>query len=107
MGGPAIVVNELWRDDARYNTVLFNVWKEPLHTIFPPTVREWSGTDMHLWKEGSVRIEDGEPIPQNLKETLPEYGQLDLLKRVGGSVRLPLCAGCFLFSRCVSLVLAT
>jgi len=77
--GPAIVVNELWRDDARYNTVLFNVWKEPLHTIFPPTVREWSGTDMHLWKEGSVRIEDGEPIPQNLKETLPEYGRLDNL----------------------------
>jgi hypothetical protein len=74
--GPAVIVNELFKGSSEYGD-LCRPWKEPLNTIFPPEVREWSCTNMHLWNTGSLRIEDGEPIPAALKEALPEYGALD------------------------------
>lgn len=73
--GPAVICNSLYKGRSKYGD-LYRKWKEPLNTIFPPEVREWSCTNMQLWDSGSMRIEEGEPIPAALKEALPEYGAL-------------------------------
>lgn len=73
--GPRIVCNVLYQ--TQWPELLTTTWTEPLNTMFPPDVREWSGTNMHLWDSGSLVIEDGEPIPQFLKDALPEYACLD------------------------------
>jgi len=75
--GPAIIANSLWMRDSRYAPHLHRMWKEPLNSIFPPQVREWSCTNMHAWNTGSLIIQDGEAIPQQLKDTVPEYAHLD------------------------------
>lgn len=74
--GPAIIFNSKWKGTQKYAPELTRTWSQPLQTIFPPSVREWSVSDMHLWDHGSLVIEDGEPIPQRLKDLLPEYGRL-------------------------------
>jgi len=82
--GPFIVVNVTWRDNsgwafcagAKYHDKLMEKWKEPLNSIFPPTVREFSISNMHEWNTGSLVIEGGHPIPKLLKTKNPEYAQL-------------------------------
>ena len=74
--GPALVFNSIWRSSSKYAPEFTRMWMEPLQTIFPPEVREWSVSDMHRWDSGSLVIDDGEPIPQRLKDALPEYGRL-------------------------------
>jgi len=82
--GPAIVVNIKWKDGQYwpfcngrpYREKLAGQWSEPLNTIFPPSVREFSTTDMHLWNTGSLVIQGGQAIPQTLKDNNAEYAQL-------------------------------
>lgn len=76
--GPALIANVKFQTviDNDYAARFFQRWQEPLQTIFPPEVREWSCTDMHAWNTGSLRIEGGEPIPQSLKDLVPEYAGL-------------------------------
>lgn len=82
--GPAIVVNIKWKDMScwefckgqPYSQVLASKWKDPLNAIFPPSVREFSTTDMHSWNTGSLVIQGGQAIPENLKNNNPEYTNL-------------------------------
>lgn len=76
--GPAIVANTKWQtlvlngDTQPYSTRLSGSWKEPFQTIFPPEVREFSSTDMHLWRSGSLVVTGGMPIPPGAHR-LAEY----------------------------------
>jgi len=54
--GPAIVNNYIWKDYANAAPVMWD-WKEPLQSMFPQSVREWSATNMHNWPSGSMIIE--------------------------------------------------
>lgn len=54
--GPAIINNVLWKDDNRYTKCNIETFKEPLQTNFPPSVREWSKTDMQNWSYGSLKV---------------------------------------------------
>jgi len=73
--GPAIINNVIWKGNSR-NTSIDQPWPEPLQSIFPQSVREWSDTDMHQWNTGSLMIRGGEAIPQKLKDSVPEYARL-------------------------------
>merc|ERR1712183_512301 len=78
--GPAIICNEIWKANSfagskPYEDVFKGAWKEPLNTVFPPEVREFSKTDMHKWNTGSLVIEDGQAIPEFV-DSLPEYARL-------------------------------
>ena len=57
--GPAIINNIRWKDDSRYAPAVEATWKEPLQTNYPPSVREWSSSDMHDWSYGSLIVECG------------------------------------------------
>lgn len=79
--GPAIVVNVKWKDTVffkqrPYGAVLGEPWKEPLNTIFPQNVREFSSSDMHLWNTGSLVIQGMQPIPRQIKDSIAEYALL-------------------------------
>lgn len=54
--GPAIVNNRIWKSYSRAAPVMWD-WKEPLQSMFPQSVREWSDTNMHQWPSGSMIIE--------------------------------------------------
>jgi len=54
--GPAIINNIIWKEDSRYKDCNTETFKEPLQTNFPPSVREWSKTDMQNWSYGSLKI---------------------------------------------------
>merc|ERR1712070_170399 len=80
--GPAIVVNVKWKTNQwpfthgkPYSEKLFETWAEPLNSIFPSAVREFSCSDMHLWNSGSVIISGGEAIPSKL-DAVGEYHAL-------------------------------
>jgi len=80
--GPAIVVNVLWKDHKwpftgghPYSKKLFGDWKQPLSSIFPAAVREFSCSDMHAWNAGSLVISSGEAIPSQLDD-VDEYSAL-------------------------------
>jgi len=75
--GPAIVANVRWKNDSYhfgrpYSEKLFEAWPEPLNSIFPVSVREFSCSDMHQWNSGSVIISGGEAIPSKL-DAVEEY----------------------------------
>lgn len=77
--GPAIVVNTKWKDSSwpfckgrRYAEVLKQEWEGKLQTIFPPDVREFSCSDMHLWNTGSLIIQGGQSVPQEVDQ-IDEY----------------------------------
>jgi len=82
--GPAIVVNVQWKDQScwsfcggkPYSEKLSEKWKEPLQTIFPPEVREFSASDMHQWNTGSLVIQGGQAFPKRLDE-VEEYNVLE------------------------------
>lgn len=71
--GPAIVCNTAYLKHHRSR--LFSTWNEPLNTIFPCDVREFSTSNMHDWASGSVIIEDGQVLPQSL-DAIEEYKSL-------------------------------
>merc|ERR1712048_1138660 len=78
--GPAILVNVNFRNDTfhrgrRYEDHLHSVWANPLNAIFPPSVREFSCTNMHAWHTCSLVIEGGQSIPRAL-DARPEYARL-------------------------------
>ena len=54
--GPAIVNNVLWVDDDRYKGVNTKEFNEELQPYFPQSVRSWSATNMHTWRDGSLEI---------------------------------------------------
>ncbi|HAS40226.1 MAG TPA: hypothetical protein DCS93_07095 [Microscillaceae bacterium] len=54
--GPAVINNVIWKNDSRYNKVMNQTFPPALQAIFPPSVREWSSSDMHKWSYGSVKI---------------------------------------------------
>ena len=55
--GPAIVNNVLWADDDQYNEVNTKNFNEELQPYFPQSVRSWSTTNMHTWRDGSLEIQ--------------------------------------------------
>ena len=57
--GPAIINNSIWRDYDVYRKPVERSWKEPLQTIYPQSVREWSVGNMHPWSNGSLMVECG------------------------------------------------
>jgi len=80
--GPAVIVNVKWKSTTwpflrgkLYSEKLFEHWAQPLNSIFPPSVREFSCSDMHMWNSGSVIISDGEAIPSQL-DAVKEYSAL-------------------------------
>jgi hypothetical protein len=70
--GPAIVCNthhthsnfdDGTGNNGAFTAKLFGQWREPLNTVFPPEVREFSESNMHAWPNGSVIITGGQEIP--------------------------------------------
>jgi len=76
--GPAIICNTAFQSQHRGK--LFAAWKEPLNTIFPKSVREFSDSNMHEWSGGSVIIEGEQCIPSSLN-ALEEYRSLTNSRR--------------------------
>lgn len=81
--GPALIVNVLWKSQTwpfcgtkKFEDMFMGEWKEPLNSIFPSSVREFSSSNMHEWNTGSLVIEGGYPIPKLLKKKNPEYREL-------------------------------
>ncbi len=54
--GPAIINNNTWKKDKRYNIYMKKKFVEPYQTMFPPKVRKWSKTNMHSWTTGSIIV---------------------------------------------------
>jgi len=54
--GPAIINNNLWKKDKRYNIYMKKKFVEPHQKMFPPKVRKWSKTNMHSWTTGSIIV---------------------------------------------------
>merc|ERR1712232_915314 len=77
--GPALLVNVQWKTHQwpftfgkPYSEKLFENWEGKLQTIFPPEVREFSCSDMHLWNTGSLIIQGGQSVPQEVDQ-IDEY----------------------------------
>jgi hypothetical protein len=56
--GPAIINNNIWASYSQVASVM-GVWKEPLESNFPLSVRTWSQSNMHAWSTGSLIVECG------------------------------------------------
>jgi hypothetical protein len=56
--GPAIINNNIWKNYSQVASVM-GVWKEPLESNFPLSVRTWSQSNMHAWSNGSLVVECG------------------------------------------------
>jgi len=54
--GPAIINNVLWENDSRYTHCNTDIFKEPLQSNFPQSVREWSKTNTQDWSFGSLKV---------------------------------------------------
>lgn len=54
--GPAIINNVLWANDSRYNHCNTDSYPYELQINFPPYVRNWSKSNMHIWSNGSCKI---------------------------------------------------
>ena len=54
--GPAIINNIIWKNDERIRDFVTKKFKEPLESNFPPSVRQWSKTNMEDWSNGSVKV---------------------------------------------------
>jgi tetratricopeptide (TPR) repeat protein len=54
--GPAIVNNQIWENDSRYNNLDSKDFTPELQSTYPPTVRSWSKSNIHLWGQGSMEV---------------------------------------------------
>jgi hypothetical protein len=78
--GPALICNKNWKNQTftdggsskNYSQELFRQWKEPLNTVFPPDVREFSESNMHQWDRGSLVVTAGQAMPEEC-EQIPIY----------------------------------
>ncbi|MCX7745050.1 MAG: hypothetical protein N2167_10850 [Flavobacteriales bacterium] len=55
--GPAIINNVKWKNDPRYMNANTKTYVPELQGEFPPTVRQWSVSNMHEWQNGSIEIQ--------------------------------------------------
>jgi len=56
--GPAIINNSIYEGASQAASIM-EVWKEPLQSNFPLSVRSWSQSNMHTWSTGSLIVECG------------------------------------------------
>lgn len=54
--GPAVINNMLWKEDLRFKTTNDRDYQPELQDTYPPAVRSWSNSNMHLWGNGSMEI---------------------------------------------------
>jgi hypothetical protein len=54
--GPAIINNNIWKKDPRYQNCLTEIFDDSLQKNFPPKCRKWSKTNMHAWSYGSLKV---------------------------------------------------
>jgi len=54
--GPAIMNNEMFRNDATLGDFVHKRFIEPLESNYPKSCRKWSGSNMRSWSNGSCKI---------------------------------------------------
>ena len=59
--GPALLYNNLWKTETgfyaeHYRNEKERDFSEPLQSVYPQSVRQWSSSNMHEWKNGSAKI---------------------------------------------------
>jgi hypothetical protein len=54
--GPAVINNIKWINHEEYSIAHSAVYPAELQALFPPSLREWSKSDMHEWSYGSVKV---------------------------------------------------
>lgn len=54
--GPAIINNNVWKKDKRYNKYMRKRFSRKYQKMFPQRVRHWSKTNMHAWTDGSIIV---------------------------------------------------
>lgn len=54
--GPAIINNGVFRDRPEVQDWQTKIFKEPLQTNYPPSVRFYSETNMQEWSKGSIKV---------------------------------------------------
>lgn len=91
--GPAVIYNTIWKNDTAprnrcspyddlantysnaVESTMAREWQGnnpegiPWNSIFPPSTRMWSSSNMHTWSDGSIRITCGVAENQSMKAT--------------------------------------
>lgn len=95
MTGPALMNNYIWNTEPKYQIPHNKDFKEPLQSTYPQSVRKWSTSNMHAWKDGSTKITCGNivtdptpPPPPSGKKEITEDTSIFIYTDWSGSMEL-------------------